>query len=273
MKYQSLFFFMKICMNCQSLCFWGKQEKYFRILFTENFTQHVSINKIQNLYFVVEFLYLFVSDDLLRHMVKHTGEKRFTCSVCSKRFTRAHYLNEHMNTHTGKTPYKCSQCDAAFSLATKLYCHKRKHRRELAQKLVRETQSEGVIIQSIPQDNQSVSHIEIQNVEQTGSPKHINNTITLLHDPENQSDFVESVRQNPILIQQTENGLKIIDQSDSGIPTGTALLEKQRNVSVSHVNEGLWSGEEQCVELVIGQDISEEDLKNLITSRVISLNP
>ena len=204
-------------------------------------------------------MFLSVSDDLLRHMVTHTREKRFTCSICSKKFTRANYLNEHMNTHTGATPFECSECGAAFSLTSKLCVHKKKHRRELAETQVRETQSETVETQSVfSQDNQ------------TGSPKQNINTITLLHDPENQSNFDVMLSNTSVLIQKTETGLRIVNQTNGEIESDTAVLGNE-NVSVPVVTEGSWPGEE-CVELVIGHNISGEDLQKLIDSKIINLN-
>jgi hypothetical protein len=34
-----------------------------------------------------------------RHLCTHTGEKRFACPVCNKRFMRSDHLGKHVRTH------------------------------------------------------------------------------------------------------------------------------------------------------------------------------
>ena len=40
---------------------------------------------------------------------------RFTCSLCSSRFTRKENLRGHERTHFGSRPYQCSKCGKAFT--------------------------------------------------------------------------------------------------------------------------------------------------------------
>lgn len=55
--------------------------------------------------------------------VKHTDEKPFKCSYCSKAFKRNYYLINHMRIHTGDKPYKCNYCEYAGKQIGALQTH------------------------------------------------------------------------------------------------------------------------------------------------------
>ena len=64
---------------------------------------------------------------LRRHERCHSGEKRFECAICSKRFAQTADLDVHSRVHSGEKPYKCHVCDKAFSQLPNMICHTRVH--------------------------------------------------------------------------------------------------------------------------------------------------
>ncbi|KAB7501644.1 Zinc finger protein [Armadillidium nasatum] len=56
-----------------------------------------------------------VKNNVKHHIrFKHTGEKPFICSVCSKTFASKQNLQVHMRIHTGEKPFKCLICFKEF---------------------------------------------------------------------------------------------------------------------------------------------------------------
>ncbi|KAJ9576749.1 hypothetical protein L9F63_025357, partial [Diploptera punctata] len=45
---------------------------------------------------------------LNRHLLVHSNEKHFKCSVCNKSFSRKYNLNEHLLVHNNEKHFKCS---------------------------------------------------------------------------------------------------------------------------------------------------------------------
>jgi len=64
---------------------------------------------------------------LKRHMLIHSGEKKFICEFCRKAFSLDFNLRTHLRIHTGEKPYVCgfSGCKKSFSQCSNLASHEK----------------------------------------------------------------------------------------------------------------------------------------------------
>ena len=69
----------------------------------------------------------YAKQTLNRHMLKHSGEKPFQCSMCCRGFTEKDTMIKHERTYTGERPYVCAQCGREFTQRYRLTTHMRMH--------------------------------------------------------------------------------------------------------------------------------------------------
>ena len=70
------------------------------------------------------------SDELTRHIRRHTGDKPFLCQICMRRFTRSDHLTTHIRTHTGEKPFACDKCGRRFARSDEKKRHLKVHQKD-----------------------------------------------------------------------------------------------------------------------------------------------
>lgn len=67
---------------------------------------------------------------LKKHMMRHTGERKYLCKFCPKTFATAYNLKVHIRIHTGDKPYTCEKCGVSFAYNSLMKAHNEKYHPE-----------------------------------------------------------------------------------------------------------------------------------------------
>ena len=63
------------------------------------------------------------SSNRIRHIKKHTDDRKYQCFICLKRFIQKDHYTGHMNAHAGAKPHQCHRCLQCFVYKSSLSNH------------------------------------------------------------------------------------------------------------------------------------------------------
>nr|CAD7265152.1 unnamed protein product [Timema shepardi] len=66
--------------------------------------------------------------DLKRHSFTHVADKPFNCGDCGAKFNQLAHLRNHTRRHTGEKPFSCPLCGKKFGRSSTLAKHKASHK-------------------------------------------------------------------------------------------------------------------------------------------------
>ena len=65
--------------------------------------------------------------NIKNHMLIHSGERPFACSLCPKRFRQQANLKKHIDVHTGERKFSCPICHQKFRQSSHVHTHMQVH--------------------------------------------------------------------------------------------------------------------------------------------------
>lgn len=70
---------------------------------------------------------MFTENNLRKHLIVHTDERPFKCTICDKSYKYAETLASHNLFHEDSKPYQCKSCDKNFRTSSTLSKHTKIH--------------------------------------------------------------------------------------------------------------------------------------------------
>ena len=78
---------------------------------------------VDNLIMTSLFFYQKTNDDVTYIFQVHTGERPYSCKICSRSFSHSTALKLHLRMHTGEKPHTCKLCKKSFAQLPHLKKH------------------------------------------------------------------------------------------------------------------------------------------------------
>ncbi|XP_041665157.1 zinc finger protein 436-like [Cheilinus undulatus] len=162
---------------------------------------------------------------LARHRRTHSGGKRFGCSICGKTFDSMGELDKHRRTHSRKKPFRCSEC--VFPVEVHQLFEKKEE--VLLDQQERDAIRNQDIIKSPYIKDEPEELWDSQKGEQLHKPENTHIIkFTFVPAPmksEEEEDKPQSTHLLQIKTEQMENGC---DGEDFGEPSATTYLDPER---------------------------------------------
>ena len=204
-----------------------------------------------------------------RHeQIIHTGEKRYNCAYCVKKFTRKHDKKRHeQSIHTGEKPYNCAYCVKKFTRKH----DKKRHEERLHTKEKPKNINEDLVDKVI--DNEHLTQVfETNSTNESKKEiikdiKEYENTheITSLNDPSVTEEEISLNEQNGLVIDLTEDNELCIKASKYVDDEICLICDKEFHTSVEALNHI----KKEHIDIMIEDEITSP----LMSKKEIDKNP
>lgn len=141
---------------------------------------------------------------LKRHLLTHTGERKFICDYCPKSFYTSYALKEHVNFHKGIKNFACPTCNKRFVTKTILKRHMIMHttyKPYVCPYCKKRFKSVTLCRRHINIHKREVN-LQIQALSETGE---LNSNLPMEEEPNKIIDFVDALSDNVFTVSDIMN--------------------------------------------------------------------